>query len=708
MPRATPALTLAALLAVPVAPPIALAQPETSPSQATAGEAEARAALQRAAEKYRSLKSYSDTLRVKYDFRSEDGENLPTPEMSATFHFASPRSFRITSEQGAIICDGVHLWMHSVNTGEYTEQPAPESPAWDDFSVSAMMLMLPKHPLTDVLLGPSTPPLLLEHLHSVESVLPESRAGEPGLRISGRGTAPDLSPDDETTFPMTVWISDRTGLIGEMTVDVTDQMKKMYAEMEDFYADIAGDDEAAAEAGIPKLQRAVIVTTLEGVRADSDLPADTFTFRPGPEDKKVDELSSPWEMNTIDQNLLVGHPAPEFQGTLLDGKPFTLSDLRGKVVLLDFWATWCGPCVQALPHIQKIADRFADRPVVVLGMNRDQFGSEERIRKFLERKKITFPQFLDFDGEAADKYGVTGIPCTFLIDAKGILQYVSVGFTPGHDEVLAEHIEALLAGRDLFDPAAVSATPPTFPSQDSTGEASNSATSAEDVNPESLVASSPLSGLQHVNAYQMRRFDVDGDGRDEWIAPDMNAGLAVISPDGGSATRIRLRGGKHNESIHYFQPVRFRDETYWLVSRASWSAAGQKSNVTLHRPAPDASALWTFRPQTPDSSNIQVAAADLTGDGVPEIVLGISTFKMKRTAENEYMHDQPSASLAILDWEGNLLAQRRVGNHIQLLIVGEPGSPGEPAQILVGTDQRVRRFTFDPSRISAQPIAEDR
>src|SRR5688572_28929850 len=94
-------------------------------------------------------------------------------------------------------------------------------------------------------------------------------------------------------------------------------------------------------------------------------------------DEKVDEFQFGGDDSR--QQELVGKPAPDFTGVDLEGKPVSLADYRGRVVMLDFWATWCGPCVQAIPHIQKVANKFADKPVTVLGINRDQPGSESRV-----------------------------------------------------------------------------------------------------------------------------------------------------------------------------------------------------------------------------------------------------------------------------------------------------------------------------------------
>lgn len=110
---------------------------------------------------------------------------------------------------------------------------------------------------------------------------------------------------------------------------------------------------------------------------------------------------------------------------------------------MDFWATWCPPCVQAMPEMQALMDKFAGKPVVVLGINQDAPGANEQVRKFLSDNSYTIGQVMD-DGSIGNRYGVTGIPCVVIVDQKGVVRDVSVGYAPGNGEKLAKKIEALL------------------------------------------------------------------------------------------------------------------------------------------------------------------------------------------------------------------------------------------------------------------------
>jgi thiol-disulfide isomerase/thioredoxin len=119
--------------------------------------------------------------------------------------------------------------------------------------------------------------------------------------------------------------------------------------------------------------------------------------------------------------------APPFMATTLDGREISMDSLAGKVVLIDFWATWCGPCREALPRIKKIAQKFDGQPLVVLSISLD--SDEGKWKEFVEKNGMTWMQVRDggFNGKVATKFGVNAIPATFSIDAEGVLEDQHVG-----------------------------------------------------------------------------------------------------------------------------------------------------------------------------------------------------------------------------------------------------------------------------------------
>lgn len=139
----------------------------------------------------------------------------------------------------------------------------------------------------------------------------------------------------------------------------------------------------------------------------------------------------------------VGYTAPDFTLSGLDSQSITLTSLRGThVVLIDFWATWCGPCKEELPHIQDMYNRYKDRGFTALVINVRE--SDALAGGFIADKRYTFPVLLDRNGEVLQRYGVRGIPTAFILDTQGVIQKVQVGYRAGVETELAHVIESLL------------------------------------------------------------------------------------------------------------------------------------------------------------------------------------------------------------------------------------------------------------------------
>ncbi len=117
--------------------------------------------------------------------------------------------------------------------------------------------------------------------------------------------------------------------------------------------------------------------------------------------------------------------APPFTVTTADGKQFTLDDMGGRVVLVDFWATWCGPCNQELPHIKKIAQEFAGQPFVLISVSWD--ADPAKWQAFVDKNNMTWNQYRDADHELSNAYNVNAIPHYFTIDSDGVLQAEQLG-----------------------------------------------------------------------------------------------------------------------------------------------------------------------------------------------------------------------------------------------------------------------------------------
>jgi len=201
----------------------------------------------------------------------------------------------------------------------------------------------------------------------------------------------------------------------------------------------------------------------------------SFAFKPPDGFTKVDSLAGQGggqeEKTAVSEKL--GKPAPDFTLTVLDGpgktKTITKAELAGKVVLIDFWATWCGPCLKELPEIQKLVEAYAGskKDVLIVALSQDEHPAEiSEVRKLVE--KTLSGKTINLNGSPVARIGldpsnsvgrafeVEGYPTLVIIDGKGIVQSAHVGFNPDAAEPLhkslSKEIDAILLGKSLAAP----------------------------------------------------------------------------------------------------------------------------------------------------------------------------------------------------------------------------------------------------------------
>ncbi len=136
-----------------------------------------------------------------------------------------------------------------------------------------------------------------------------------------------------------------------------------------------------------------------------------------------------------------GFFAPDFTLKTVQGEVMSLGELRGQVVVLNFWASWCLPCRAEMPTLQRIAEEYASQGVVVLGVNSTVQDIPGDVAAFLERHGITFPILLDLEGKVTRLYEIRSLPTTFFIGPDGVIRAVTIG-GPISEVTLRAHIEA--------------------------------------------------------------------------------------------------------------------------------------------------------------------------------------------------------------------------------------------------------------------------
>jgi peroxiredoxin/outer membrane lipoprotein-sorting protein len=192
-------------------------------------------------------------------------------------------------------------------------------------------------------------------------------------------------------------------------------------------------------------------TLYSDVRMNQDLPASAFTFTPPPG-------SSEQTAATDGRTSLMGRSAPDFKLRALDGTSTQLSALKGQVVLLDFWATWCGPCRMTMPKLDSLSRKFKKQDVAVMGI--DDNENEQTVRDFIQKNHYEYPILLSARADGVlESYGVHGLPTMVVIDKNGLVADYKVGY--GHeteDSLRADLVRILGADYVAPKPAATSGT----------------------------------------------------------------------------------------------------------------------------------------------------------------------------------------------------------------------------------------------------------
>lgn len=399
--------------------------------------AQAVEVLQRARATYAEMQAFQTAWKSLPVFDYEDAPfTFEQPGEKGTIVFVAPNKLAVETRAMRFVADGETIRVHHRLFGQYIEVPQPDAGLLD----AAQRLAQGMIDLTVI-----APLLLQEHNgmcslpNEAEITGAELAANEDGGVWSIRAEMQRSPLPMEGSVEVTLHIDEATNLLTQVEYDITEMMRVAMAAM---------NDEDSMMAGV-KLHSAVIKYTFGDAHIDGQIAEDAFAFDPG-EALKVSRFIFPGNADG-EQLGLVGKTAPDFGGKDFDGNDLRIADLRGKVVVLDFWAMWCAPCLQALPHMQSLSERFSEQPVVFLGINQDDARAQERARQFLADRGVTFRQFDDSSKNVTDLYAVTSIPCTVLIDAEGIVQDIAVGFGPGGDEQLAESIERLLLGERLVD-----------------------------------------------------------------------------------------------------------------------------------------------------------------------------------------------------------------------------------------------------------------
>ena len=426
MHRPTPLRTAAACLVLLIG---GRAVATADDAAATPGiDPKADAILQAMSKHYRAADAGAGKVDVKIRV-DQAGEEMKI-DLASEFAFKRPNliAVRSTSEMegAAIVCDGKHLFLHAAMLGKYIELDAPATIADLVDHLAEIASVNPSGGAElDVLIG-----LLGEDPHAklTESISALKYIGEETL--------------DETKVHRLRMTEEQVDL--DLWIDAGDQpwLYRVRPDLEAFFRNMYGE-EAAGQA--PEL----IVAFHDWSRA---APADdAFAFSPPEGAEKVATFFDPADfggMGDDEAMALVGTEAPAVELELLEGGTVNLAEHRGKnIVILDFWATWCKPCISAIPTMIEVAEAYADRGVVFFGVNVGE--TDEKVRAMMESKEWSFNVAMDRSGAVSTLYKAMAIPQTVIIGKDGTVQAVHVGALPNLKEQLTGELDTLLSGKSL-------------------------------------------------------------------------------------------------------------------------------------------------------------------------------------------------------------------------------------------------------------------
>jgi thiol-disulfide isomerase/thioredoxin len=343
-----------------------------------------------AAKRFRSLQFISEStvemLRPDADPMKMTSEARTTME--------NPGKFAIESNpQGIsaiIVSNADAIYMYMPSRHEYSKVPASAGPA------ALMASFGMKLPDFDSL--HQSPKTLRDETIEVgnknyDCWVVENKIGDLSMPLPGADTTPIKMKD----FQITMWIDKK--LLIEVRQDASMKMDM---------------------AGVPSMAMHLI-TVKRNLKVDEPVDESKFVFTPPADAKEVKEFG--FAMGLLPKADLVGKDAASFEVKAIDGKPYSLAALKGKTVMLDFWATWCGPCRDSMPSTEKIFADHKDRGLVVLGVN----VAEDRdiVDAFVKKHSFTYPIVMSGESTILTDYKINAYPTFVLIeDGKVIAQQI--------------------------------------------------------------------------------------------------------------------------------------------------------------------------------------------------------------------------------------------------------------------------------------------
>lgn len=399
------------------------AQTTRSGVSAPGSDDPARLLLQRVGETYKGLKSYQFEGSYRNENRSESMGTWDENKRIEFFVLAAnkPDQSRLESRNPFFsftnVSDGKTKWEYSPASNEYVVSA--------DVSVKTNQV---RAPIDMIMLNARARTVIESYSKLPMGMAFPKIVGEEFVTISGQKIActvveagdPNFTSSAKSQSYRKLWIDSARFLVLREQHRMRNQVR-VGATME---------SNISVEYSVAKINEAVAPSL--------------FTFTPPAGAKLVDELNTPFRAPK--RANWAGKDALAFTLKDLEGNALEFASLKGKVVLLDFWASWCGPCVAELPHIEQLHKDFKDKGLVVLGINDEEL---EIAKSYVKEKGYTFKTLIDEGRAVARLYEVNGIPQVLLIGRDGKIKLHEIGYGEGREKDLRVAVEKVLNGEEL-------------------------------------------------------------------------------------------------------------------------------------------------------------------------------------------------------------------------------------------------------------------
>lgn len=395
----------------------------------------AKAVIDRFSEFFTELKGFKTELNI--ELKMDLGGNKQELKVEDRIAAQRPNLFSLEADSstggGAVVkADGKDLWILLGAFNKYFASEAPEqlSDLTSMQTVMGVAAMGNSGKITLAMLSEDPAEALMLGVKSLSYVGEEEVDGVTCDHLAG----------SEESMDWELWIEQGDQpVVRKFVPDLTKTFKMMFERM---------PKEQLEQLKGWKAENIALYTNWE---INPEFTADTFAFTAPEDATEVDSFNDMLgQGSSAGPQELLGKAAPEFTLELLDGKELNLADHKDKdVVILDFWASWCGPCRQAMPVIDEVAESYKDKGVKLYAVNIQE--DVDTIRGVLESDELDVTVAMDTDGEVAQLYKANAIPQTVIIGKDGTVQVVHVGMPPASQ--LREELDALLAGEVLAEPA---------------------------------------------------------------------------------------------------------------------------------------------------------------------------------------------------------------------------------------------------------------